>query len=391
MAQEPRTPRERVEDLIRLLVPDWRPTPRQVLWAIRIGIILGLLVAIGYPFDITLWNWLELLIIPVVLAVGGFLFTRSENNATRAAADQRTQDEALEAYIDQIGQMLLDKDRPLRQRKKIDQVGHIDDARTLARARTLTVLARLDSNRKGTVVRFLYEAGLIGWRQPIVDEDEVYMESDASIVDLRGADLAGANLVRLDLRGVYLRDCNMFRVNLYSAKLSEAYLRKCFLHEADLRSTDLYKADLQGVNLDFADLRYADLGGTDLRGAGLEGANLEGMMLPPAILDHVYLGPTKLHYTNLDGANLHGANLKRANLKGADLEGANLYGVNFYGTDLRGASLKGAKGLSDEALEEIVLIAVSLEGVTMPNGQKYEDWLKDKKARGEARENNGSS
>jgi len=377
-------------------VPDWRPTPRQVLWAIRIGIILGLLVAIGYPFDITLWNWLELLIIPVVLAVGGFLFTRSENNATRAAADQRTQDEALEAYIDQMGQMLLDKDRPLRQRKKIDQVGHIDDARTLARARTLTVLARLDCNRKGTVVRFLYEAGLIGWRQPIVDEDEVYMvdedevymESDASIVDLRGADLAGANLDSLDLRGVYLRDCNMFRVNLYSAKLSEAYLRKCFLHEADLRSTDLYEADLQGANLDFADLRYAELGGADLRGTGLEGANLEGMMLPPAILDHVYLGPTKLDYTNLDGANFHGANLKRANLKGADLEGANLYGVNFYGTDLEGASLKGAKGLSDEALEEIMLIAGSLEGTTMPNGQKYEDWLK---SRGEDGKNSGSS
>jgi hypothetical protein len=49
-----KTPRERGEDLIRLLVPDGRPTPRQGLWAIRIAIVLGLIVAIGYAYGVTL-------------------------------------------------------------------------------------------------------------------------------------------------------------------------------------------------------------------------------------------------------------------------------------------------------------------------------------------------
>ena len=31
--------------------------------------------------------------------------------------------------------------------------------------------------------------------------------------------------------------------------------------------------------------------------------------------------------------------------------------------------------------------AKSLEGATMPNGQKYEDWLKDKKAGGKDEKN----
>src|SRR5215207_5659335 len=109
MEQEPKTPRERAEDLISQLVPDWRPTPQQVLWAIRIVlafvIVLGVLTLVGRPFGITLWQWLDLLIIPAVLAIGGFLFTQSENRASRFVAEQRAQDEALQAYLDQMSQM----------------------------------------------------------------------------------------------------------------------------------------------------------------------------------------------------------------------------------------------------------------------------------------------
>ena len=102
------------------------------------------------------WDWLDLLIVPVVLAIVGFVFTSSENRATRVAAEQRAQDEALQAYLDQLGQMLLDGEKPLRESKEGDEV------RTLARARALTVLNRLDGRRKATVVQFLYESGLIG-------------------------------------------------------------------------------------------------------------------------------------------------------------------------------------------------------------------------------------
>jgi hypothetical protein len=73
----------------------------------------------------------------------------------RQIADQRRQDETLQAYLDYIGELLLNKDMPLRQSKARDEV------RTLAQARTLTVLRRLDGERKGRVLQFLYEAGLI--------------------------------------------------------------------------------------------------------------------------------------------------------------------------------------------------------------------------------------
>jgi hypothetical protein len=43
--------------------------------------------------------------------------------------------------------------------------------------------------------------------------------------------------------------------------------------------------------------------------------------------------------------------------------------------DLNEANLKDARGVTDDLLAE----AGSLEGATMPNGHKLEDWIKDKK------------
>jgi Pentapeptide repeats (8 copies) len=263
-------PREGAEDLIRMLVPDWRPTPRQGLWAIRIGIILGLLVAIGY-YGVTLWDWIKLLIVPAAIAGAGLWFTQQQRvrelqiaderaQTDQQIADQRRQDDALQAYLDQIGQLLLDKERPLRQSKEDDEV------QTLARARTLTVLRRLDGERKGRILQFLYDSDLIS-RERLV-------------------------------------------LALSKADLSEAYLSEAYL---------------VGSNL-----RYADLSG---------------------------------------------ANLREANLSEADLSGANLSGANLSGAVLSGAYLSYTS-LADAKVTPVQFaVAESLEGATMPNGQKYENWL----------------
>jgi predicted membrane-bound spermidine synthase len=161
-----KTPRERAEELIGLLVPDWRPTPWQGLWAIRIGIVLGLLVAIGYSYGVTLWDWIKLLIVPAVIAGGGLWFNRQQREREleiareqrereQRIANERAQDEALQGYLDGMSQLLTDKERPLHKAQTSDSLS------TVARARTLTVLGRLDSGRKRSVLQFLFESGLI--------------------------------------------------------------------------------------------------------------------------------------------------------------------------------------------------------------------------------------
>jgi hypothetical protein len=169
---------------------------------------LTIAILIGYRYDITLWDWIKLLIVPAVIAGGGLWFNRQqrereletarqEREREVEIAERRTQDEALQAYLDQMGQLLLDKDRPLRQSKEDDEV------RTLARARTLTLLSRLDRTRKRSAVQFLYESGLV--------------DSERRIVDLTGADLSRANLSDANLSDAILFSANLSRADLSGA------------------------------------------------------------------------------------------------------------------------------------------------------------------------------
>src|SRR5215217_5071603 len=114
-----KTPRERAEDLISLLVPDWRPTPRQGLWAIRVAILLSLLFAVGIAYGVTLWDWIKLLIVPAVIAAGGFWFNRQQQERQQEdnrrqqergleIENQRAQDQALQTYLDQMEQLLIE-------------------------------------------------------------------------------------------------------------------------------------------------------------------------------------------------------------------------------------------------------------------------------------------
>ena len=77
----------------------WWPTKEPILVAIGIAIVFLVLVSSGCDADWTgfgrtkvneevnpaktLWDWLNLLIVPVVLASAGYLFTSSQNRPSR--------------------------------------------------------------------------------------------------------------------------------------------------------------------------------------------------------------------------------------------------------------------------------------------------------------------
>jgi hypothetical protein len=94
-----RDPREQALVLVRLLVPYWPPTARQVLWAIRIGIVLGVLVLMGYPYGITLWNWLQILVFPAAVAVGAFVFDQVARERERARDEANAENEYRKEFL----------------------------------------------------------------------------------------------------------------------------------------------------------------------------------------------------------------------------------------------------------------------------------------------------
>jgi uncharacterized protein YjbI with pentapeptide repeats len=209
--------------------------------------------------------------------------TNKDHAAQLELEREKAQDAALQTYLDQMGQMLLNQD--LRS-SEADS-----DLRTLARARTLTTLRALeDAGRKTQVLRFLVEANLVQGEyesSPVISLAHADLSgtdlsdanlSDADLVhaDLSDADLSGTDLSDADLSFADLSDANLSFADLSFADLSDAILLRAYLGDADLGDANLSFTDLSDTDLSFADLSDADLRGAILRDAtGVDEEQLE--------------------------------------------------------------------------------------------------------------------
>ena len=356
----------------------------------------------GRAAEKTLWDWLELMLLPLALAIGAWWIGRSRLNltpdidATKAAGIDdastivRTHEERrVQGYIDRISELLLSQG--LRESAPNDEVRHI------ARAQTVTVLWGLSGRRKGAIIRFLYEARLIQHPEPIIT---------LTGADLSTADLSGINLSEADLRQVHLSEAKLTEAhlsktdltgadlvgadlqgamsgkglpgagkwvppNLSQANLNEAILRgacliRTNLTEVSMQRTHLENADLREAILTKAILRDAWLLETNFTSAGMKEADLTGAKLEKACLNNAILIKAKLSGSNLQAVEAIQANLKGANLQDAVLQDANfakayLFHTNLNGANLRGASLRGAN-LSGADLTNAILENADLRG-----------------------------
>ena len=216
----------------------------------------------------TLWDWMELLIIPLVLAIGAFFLNRSESAVERQIAEDRRKedrklaedrakldydialdhqrDAALQSYFDRMSELLLKEKLRTTKKKEVHDV---------ARTWTLTVLRGLSSRRKGNVIIFLQETKLIKTPNPVVE--------------LWGSDLQECDLHEADLEATVLRGVNFENANLSIAGLQNA----------DLRRANLTGAFLYGANLCGADLRNAELKNANLQNAVLIDAKISDLQL----------------------------------------------------------------------------------------------------------------
>ena len=244
----------------------------------------------------TAWDWLQLLIVPAVLAGAVAIYNQLQTNqanarqSAQAAEDRKqaavaNQDSIFENYVSQMSVLMVSKKLlTSRPNSPVSKVGQI---------LTAGFLSALDGPRRGDVVRFLFRARLLGNPAQNTGAPPGPALISLASADLRGANLAGANVV----------DANLTQADLTGANLSGA----------DLATANLDGATLQGANLSHAILTAgANLSGADLRNANLTNASLVGIKLRTAYLND--------------------ANLTGADLTGADLTGAILTGVIFNHT-----------------------------------------------------------
>jgi Pentapeptide repeats (8 copies) len=233
---------------------------------------------------------LSIFIAAVTLLWSVYQFNAQQQSDSQKAVQQQTANQqqvldqqhqtTLDTYLDRMSDLLLTSH--LAASKPGDEV------RALAEARTYTAVRNLDGARKGTLVRFLLEAGLISRRQPIISVPY----ADLSGVIFIGADLSGANLEGTNLSGA----------NFTGADLSEAIFAN---------------ADLSGANLSGAIFT-----GADLSGANLEGTNLSGVYASSIPDTCACYQPSLLNGgATLSMADLHGATYNTKPIQVKDVQG----------------------------------------------------------------------
>jgi uncharacterized protein YjbI with pentapeptide repeats len=259
-----------------------------------------------------LWDWLNLLGVPLVLVGLGYLFERQQ----RKRSEDESKEEALQVYLDRLSAILIDKNllgiaAKVNASSKQSAVGKqftleerelLSTSKDVIRARTLSILRRFeqDTARKSSVIRFLIEA------------DMIYKAK---------LDLSNANLKCADLQTVSLRNAYLYRADLSHANLSYSNLYRAYLCQADLSCSILHQVVLRYANLKEANLRHASL------------------------------NKAKLSDANLCHADLSEANLSEASLRGSDLKGANLHKTNLSGAVLLATNLLNVKNLTQEQFE----------------------------------------
>src|SRR5450755_3991005 len=174
----------------------------------------------------TLWDWLNVLgvfLIPVVVVGATIGFGWWQAHLADVQHQQDQQSATLQHQRDQAS--ALDQQRAVVLQTYIDNIQDLllnhhllvskptDDVAVLARARTLTALQGLDSGGKGSLVKFIYEAQLIGF----LDSTG---KLHGTIIDLNGADLSGARLFGADLSYTHLNGAILNYANLNGSDLT---------------------------------------------------------------------------------------------------------------------------------------------------------------------------
>ena len=199
----------------------------------------------------TLWDWLQLLLIPSFLAIGAWLIDGSRKRSERRLEADRQRQKTLDDYYTCLTELLLQG------RLKCSDTN--TEVRNIARTRTLAALRLLDPGRRAQLLQFVYEAGLIN-ASPVINlngadftgallDEATLAHAELRGVDFRGASLKNANLQHADLRGSDFSEAAFIRARLQNAKLVQARMTKANLTDADLRGADLDQVEFSGATL----------------------------------------------------------------------------------------------------------------------------------------------
>lgn len=217
---------------------------------------------ISGPRAKTLWDWMELLIVPIFIAIAGFMFSYLQKQ-TELEKLRIAKEEDKEIALDQQRQQIFDEYVAEMQKLVLDKEIS-PEVKLYVQIRTQSVFRTLDARRNRDIVQFL---------------DKSQLSIDFAGIDLEGADLERIRLINKDFNGATLRDANLRGAVLFSSVFKNAKLEGADLEDAFLASVDLQGAKLQGAKLKGAFLQKTNLMDANLMGADVDDEQLLGANL----------------------------------------------------------------------------------------------------------------
>ncbi|WP_158500399.1 pentapeptide repeat-containing protein [Xenococcus sp. PCC 7305] len=185
----------------------------------------------------TLWDWLELLIIPVIFSFGGYLVSAAAEKVQEAAVEEQYQQRLFRGYIAQISELLIDKG--------LTTADEFSEVKVVAQSLTESTLRDLDAQRRNSLMLFLRSTGLA---TPLPGS-----ESQSGI-------LSWSNLANIDLSETIMNAIDLHYADLENANLSQAFLGGgSNLNNVKFNNTILDKTDFRDASLQEAVFAYTNL------------------------------------------------------------------------------------------------------------------------------------
>ena len=266
----------------------------------------------------------------------------------------------------------------LEDQRRIQEEAQLSREGALMKTQLIREVASGDS---GLAERAIQELDAKGWLT-----DGTLSNTHLASANLQGAKLGWVNLSGAFLSRINLQDADISYGNLAGANLADAQMARANLDLANLSEADLRGADLSLCSMNETDLTGAVLEGAVLSGATMVEANLskiqgERVALNGVNLERATMVESNLSFANLEratltGANLGWANLNKVNLEKANLSEANLSGASLDDARLNGANMAGAFLFGTRVSLKALSTAKTLANATMPDGTKYEEWIR---------------
>ncbi|MEB3316024.1 MAG: pentapeptide repeat-containing protein, partial [Candidatus Melainabacteria bacterium] len=244
------------------------------------------------------WDWLQLLIVPLMLALGAFYLNSAADFRDNQIAQEQKHQEILTDYFSKMQDLIVETKKSKQtpgSKESNSKERLLLEFRPTAQALTLSVLEQLDGKRKGKVITYLAESQLI---TITVDNNKPSTQPE---IKLDGANLKKIVLENVDLYGI-------IDMKNKGQIINGIEINNANMEGANLSQVNLFKSNLSGSNLKNATLKNVNFTGSIMKDSKfingqITDVNFTGVSLSQTIFDNIKLeNITISDKTNFDDA-----------------------------------------------------------------------------------------